>query len=109
MRKVDVTVVVDFVHVREYLGEAALCFFREADPAAEAWVANTVREILRGTPPSRRGRSAGPRGTVGARSFGLPKLQLKRAGAEVGQKVAIAGGDALVVRKATKHVLKLRA
>lgn len=43
-----VTVVVDFVHVLEYLWKAAWCFFREADPAAEAWVADKAREILRG-------------------------------------------------------------
>jgi hypothetical protein len=47
-RKVTVTVVVDFVHVLEYLWKAAWCFHREADPAAEAWVANKAREILRG-------------------------------------------------------------
>jgi len=47
-RNITVTVVVDFVHVLEYLWKAAWCFHREADPAAEAWVANKAREILRG-------------------------------------------------------------
>jgi hypothetical protein len=47
-REVTVSVVVDFVHVLGYLWKAAWCFFREADPAAEAWVAAKAREALRG-------------------------------------------------------------
>jgi len=47
-REVTISVVVDFVHVLEYLWKAAWCFFREADPAAEAWVAAKAREVLRG-------------------------------------------------------------
>jgi hypothetical protein len=47
-RGVRVAVICDFVHVLEYVWKAAWCFFREADPAAEAWVAGHARAILEG-------------------------------------------------------------
>lgn len=47
-RKVKVTIVVDLVHVMEYLWSAAWCFFNEGDPAAERWVAEKARAILEG-------------------------------------------------------------
>ncbi len=47
-REVTVKVIVDFVPVLEYLWKAAWCFHPEADPAAETWVADKAREILRG-------------------------------------------------------------
>ena len=37
-RDVNVTIVVDFIHVLEYLWKAAWCFYPEGDPAAETWV-----------------------------------------------------------------------
>jgi hypothetical protein len=47
-RQVHVTIVIDFVHVLEYLWKAAWCFFRQGDPAAEVWVARHARRILAG-------------------------------------------------------------
>ena len=47
-RGVDMHVVVDFVHVMEYLWKAAWCFFPEGDSAAEAWVAGHALRILDG-------------------------------------------------------------
>jgi hypothetical protein len=47
-RRVQVTVIVDFVHVLEYLWSAAWSFFDEADPAAEAWVADRATRVLAG-------------------------------------------------------------
>ena len=47
-RHLNVTVVVDFVHVLEYLWAAAWCFFPEADPAAEQWVHERAFAILTG-------------------------------------------------------------
>jgi hypothetical protein len=44
----DVTIIVDFVHVLEYLWRAAWSFFDEGDPAAEAWVADKARGVLAG-------------------------------------------------------------
>lgn len=47
-RGVPVTIVVDLVHVLEYLWAAAWCFFDEGDPEAEAWVRQRALAILEG-------------------------------------------------------------
>jgi hypothetical protein len=47
-RKVDVTIVVDFIHVLEYLWKAAWEFFKQGDPEAEKWVEEKALEVLRG-------------------------------------------------------------
>jgi len=47
-RGVDVTIVVDLVHVLEYLWAAAWCFFAEGDTAAEDWVRDRALSVLEG-------------------------------------------------------------
>jgi hypothetical protein len=47
-RKVTVTIVVDFIHVLEYLWAAAWCLYPRADPAAETWVHDQARRVLSG-------------------------------------------------------------
>ena len=47
-RKVNVTILVDCVHVLEYLWGAAWNFFDEGDPAAERWVRDKARAVLDG-------------------------------------------------------------
>lgn len=47
-RQVSVTILVDFVHVLEYLWRAVWCFFAEGDPAAEAWVHDRAMAVLEG-------------------------------------------------------------
>jgi len=47
-RDVTVRIVVDFIHVLEYLWKAAWSFFAEGDQAAEEWVAGHARRILEG-------------------------------------------------------------
>lgn len=47
-RKVTVAVVVDLVHVLEYLWSAAWCFHKEGDPAAEQWVNDKALAVLDG-------------------------------------------------------------
>jgi hypothetical protein len=47
-RKVKVTIIVDLVHVLEYLWGSAWCFFKEGDPAAEEWVKQKALAILDG-------------------------------------------------------------
>jgi hypothetical protein len=47
-RGVTVAVVVDFIHVLEYLWKAAWCFFTEGDPAAEDWVRGQAMAVLSG-------------------------------------------------------------
>jgi hypothetical protein len=47
-RKVKITILVDLVHVLEYLWGSAWCFFNEGDPAAEAWVHEKALAVLEG-------------------------------------------------------------
>jgi len=47
-RQMSVTIVVDVIHVLEYLWKAARCFFSETDPAGEAFVAEKARWVLEG-------------------------------------------------------------
>jgi hypothetical protein len=47
-RGVTVTIVIDFIHVLEYLWKAAWSFFDKGEPAAEEWVAHQARKILQG-------------------------------------------------------------
>ena len=47
-RDVTVTIVIDFIHVLEYTWKAAWSFFDKGERAAEEWVADQARKILRG-------------------------------------------------------------
>ena len=47
-RKLKIPIVVDFIHVLEYLWSACWCFFPEGDPAAEQWVHDKARQVLDG-------------------------------------------------------------
>jgi hypothetical protein len=49
-RKVTMPIIIDFVHVLEYLWKAAWSFHREGDPAAETWVRKHAQTILAGNP-----------------------------------------------------------
>jgi len=45
---VNVTLVLDFIHVTEYVWAAAWDLFKEGDAAAEGWVRRYLRQILEG-------------------------------------------------------------
>jgi hypothetical protein len=47
-RGVTITVLIDFIHVLEYLWKAAWCFHPARDPAIEAWVTAQATSILHG-------------------------------------------------------------
>ena len=47
-RGVNVPIIIDWIHVVEYLWSAARCFYAEADPAGEAFVAEKARAVLEG-------------------------------------------------------------
>jgi hypothetical protein len=47
-RGVDVAIVVDLIHVLEYLWGAVWCFFAEGDPAAQTWVHDRTLAVLDG-------------------------------------------------------------
>jgi len=47
-RGIDVPIVIDLIHVLEYVWGAAWCFFAEGDPNAETWVHQRTLAILQG-------------------------------------------------------------
>jgi hypothetical protein len=47
-RQVPVTIIVEFIHVLQYLWAAAWCLHPRADPAAETWVCHQAKQILSG-------------------------------------------------------------
>jgi hypothetical protein len=47
-RRIQITIVIDFIHVLEYLWKAAWCFHTEGDPTVEQWIATKARAILSG-------------------------------------------------------------
>ena len=47
-RKVKVTIIVDFVHVLQYLWNAAACLLPNSDQAAEQWVHRQAMQVLQG-------------------------------------------------------------
>jgi hypothetical protein len=47
-RRVELTLVLDFIHVAEYLWKAAYSFVADGSPEAEAWVSERLAEVLRG-------------------------------------------------------------
>ncbi|MFT5586209.1 MAG: hypothetical protein ACI9VR_003806 [Cognaticolwellia sp.] len=49
---VELTIIVDFIHVLEYLWKAAWCLFEKGDPKVEEWVQQRARLVLEGKAPS---------------------------------------------------------
>ena len=47
-RGINIAVLVDIVHVLEYLWDAAWCFFTEGNPQAETWVKDKALAVLEG-------------------------------------------------------------
>ena len=46
--KVRATIVMDFIHVLEYLWKAAWCFFDKGDDAVEEWIAERLMSFVEG-------------------------------------------------------------
>lgn len=46
--KVKASIVMDFIHVLEYLWTAVWCFYDKGDPAVEDWIAEKAVKILKG-------------------------------------------------------------
>ena len=73
-RGVHVPILVDFIHVLEYLWKAAWCFFEEGDPEAEDWVHRHAFTIL-------QGRSSDVAGAIRRKATCLELPQEQRANA----------------------------
>jgi predicted nucleic acid-binding protein len=115
-RGAPITILVDFIHVLEYLWKAAWSFHQEGDPAAEAWVRRHALQIL-------DGRASKVAGNIRrqATKAGMPPAQ--RAGADTAAKyltnkaplldypTALAAGWPIatgVIEGACRHLVKDR-
>lgn len=47
-RGIKVTIIIDIIHVLEYIWKAAWCFYKEGDKEAQVWVGERILEVLRG-------------------------------------------------------------
>jgi len=74
-RGVNPSIVVDFVHVLEYLWKAAWSFFAEGDPEAETWVRQKALAVL-------QGRSGQVAGSIRRTAAGRDLSPDKRKGAD---------------------------
>jgi hypothetical protein len=72
-RGVTITIICDFIHVLEYLWDAAWCFFPEASPGAGPWVRDRAGAIL-------DGRAADVAAALRAAAAGLGKTKRAAAG-----------------------------
>jgi hypothetical protein len=115
-RGVTVTIVIDFIHVLEYLWKAAWSFFDKGEPASEEWVADQARKILHG---KARQVAAGIR----RRATGYGYSPSERAGAgeaarylenkqgHLGYATALASGWPIatgIIEGACRHIVKDR-
>jgi hypothetical protein len=113
-RNVQITIICDFIHVLEYLWDAAWCFFPEASPGAGPWVRARAAEVL-------DGRAAGVAAALRAAAAGLPAAKRKTAARTAGYldakaphldyPTALAAGWPIstgVIEGACRHLVKDR-
>ena len=115
-RGVAVTIVVDLIHVLEYLWGAAWCFFDEAEPAAEAWVRHRALAILAGkarqvaTGIRRRASSKGLSPTKRTKADACARYLINKAN-YLDYHTALASGWPIatgVIEGACRHLVKDR-
>jgi hypothetical protein len=82
-RGITVTIIVDLIHVTEYLWDAAWCFFPKASPDAGGWVRARTAEILDGGPAGAAAVAAALRQASTAAS-GMSRTRRKTAAATAG-------------------------
>ena len=115
-RGLDVTIVVDLVHVLEYLWAAAWCFFAEGDPAAEDWVRDRALSVLEG---HAREVASGIRRRATAEGLATSKRKkadetaryLKNKAPYLGYPTALASGWPIatgIIEGAVRHVVRDR-
>lgn len=115
-RQVDVAIVVDFIHVLEYLWGAAWCFFAEADPAAENWVQDRALAVLEGNATDvaagiRRRATAARLTTAKRRKADLCATYLINKAPYLDYPTALAAGWPIatgVIEGACRHLVKDR-
>lgn len=113
-RRIDLTIVVDIIHVCEYLWSASLCFHTEAEPAREAWVEERLLRVLHGMAGQAAGgmrRSATKRGLTERKAvddcadYLLAKARHLNYASYLARGLPIATG---VIEGACRHLIKDR-
>jgi len=112
-RDVPITILIDFIHVLEYLWKAAWCFHSEGDPAVEAWVADKARAVLTGNARRVAGairRQATTAGLSAARRTGADTCAtyLTNKAPHLGYPTALANGWPIatgVIEGACRHIV----
>jgi hypothetical protein len=115
-RQVSVAIVIDFVHVLEYLWKAAWNFYSEGDPGAESWVEEKATAVLEGRASQVAGaigRTATRRGLERAQREGADKAAnyLLRKRPYLDYPTALANGWPIatgVIEGACRHIVKDR-
>ncbi len=115
-RTIDVTIIIDLIHVLEYLWTAAWCFFEEGDPRAEAWVRTRALAILEGGARDvaagirRRASSEGLKGSERKGADTCAKYLTNKAD-YLDYPTALAGGWPIatgIIEGACRHIVKDR-
>jgi hypothetical protein len=115
-RGVTVGIVIDIVHVIEYLWKAAWALHAEGDPVAERWVGNKLGEVLRGNAglvAAAMRRSATRRGMTGdaRKNVEVCATYLRNKSAYMAYAGVLAAGWPIatgVIEGACRHLVKDR-
>jgi hypothetical protein len=115
-RGVELAIVVDFIHVIEYVWGAAWCFYAEGDPRAESWVKEKLLALLNGevsTVAASISRKATCLGRLPSERVGVNKCvdYLLNKKNYLDYKSALAAGWPIatgVIEGAVRHVVKDR-
>jgi hypothetical protein len=112
-RRVTVTIIVDFIHVLEYLWGAAWCLFPRADPAAEAWVHDQARRVLSGHTDQVIADLTAPTGVADTKQVGIDRAvkYLTNQRLYLDYPTALASGWPIatgVIEGACRHLVKDR-
>jgi len=115
-RKINVTIIIDLIHVLEYLWAAAWCFFDEGDPRAEAWVRTRALAILDGGARNVAAgirRRASSKGLMASDRKGTDACAryLTNKAAYLDYPTALAGGWPIatgIIEGACRHIVKDR-
>jgi hypothetical protein len=116
-RGITVTILIDFIHVLEYLWKAAWCFCQPRDPAIEDWVTTQALDILHGRAPqvtdriSQLARDRPPQGSEHAKIIRKTLHYLQAKQPYLDYPTALAAGWPIatgVIEGACRHLVQDR-
>jgi hypothetical protein len=113
-RGITLAIVIDFIHVLEYLWKAAWCFHAPRDPATEDWVIAQALDILHGRVPeviariTRLAEDHPPQGSEHAKNIANTLSYLRNKQAYMDYPTALAAGWPIatgVIEGACRHLV----